>query len=409
QWLSNIGNTMIKQGKYIQAEKYLKEALSYDEVEGDKAVVLTNLGKVYIETGRYEMAERILDSAIAYGLKYQQMIFLSEAYFRKYELEKNKKNYKSALDYFISYHDLQDSMLNVKKTEQIAHLKVRYETEQKEKELLKEKAQNEKLAKEKALIELAVYNRNRWILAIASFSLIIILIALVVSQRHKRKAQAEKDAAIIDEREKGIQAIFNAQEEERQRIARDLHDGVGQQVSAVKMFFQNLAEKLIKQQPEIQSELEKIKQMIDETGKDVRTISHQMMPRALTELGLIDALEDMIDKSFFNSGIECHFEHYNIEERLPQRVEIGLYRIAQELLNNIMKHSGAKKVDIQLMKMEKHCVLIIQDNGKGISDNEDKGIGMLNIKNRLRTLNGEMNMESETGEGTTATIRIALA
>jgi signal transduction histidine kinase len=232
---------------------------------------------------------------------------------------------------------------------------------------------------------------------------------LFISQRNKRKSQAEKDAAIIEEREKGMKAIFEAQEEERKRIAKDLHDGIGQQVSAIKMFFQSLSKSFLNDKPEFKDDVEKISHMITEAGTDVRTISHQMMPRALTELGLVSALEDMVDKSFSKSEIKCTFEHYNVSDRLPQHVEIGLYRITQELLNNIIKHSGALMVDVQLMKVKNHCVLIVQDDGKGFGNKENSdGIGMMNINNRLRSLNGEMNMESASGQGTTATIRIAL-
>jgi len=175
------------------------------------------------------------------------------------------------------------------------------------------------------------------------------------------------------------------------------------------MFFQSLSNSFIIEKPELKEDVEKISKMITDAGTDVRTISHQMMPRALTELGLVAALEDMIDKSFSKSKVDCNFEHYNISDRLPQHVEIGLYRIAQELLNNIIKHSNAVKVDVQLMKMQNHCVLIVQDDGKGIDDDaKSDGIGMMNINNRLRSMNGEMNMESGSGEGTTATIRIAL-
>jgi signal transduction histidine kinase len=317
--------------------------------------------------------------------------------------------YKKASDLYLEFKSMRDSLYNIEKDEKIEQIKVQYETEKKEKALLKEKAENERLEKEKALADIRVYNRNKWIIGISSVGLIIIFFLLFISQRNKRKSQAEKDAAIIEERERGMKAIFEAQEEERKRIAKDLHDGIGQQVSAIKMFFQSLSKSFLNDKPEFKDDVEKISHMITEAGTDVRTISHQMMPRALTELGLVAALEDMIDKSFSKSEINCKFEHYNISDRLPQHVEIGLYRITQELLNNIIKHSGALRVDVQLMKVKNHCVLIVQDDGKGLDDKDKSdGIGMMNITNRLRSLNGEMNMESALGQGTTATIRIAL-
>jgi signal transduction histidine kinase len=133
-----------------------------------------------------------------------------------------------------------------------------------------------------------------------------------------------------------------------------------------------------------------------------------MMPRALTELGLIDALRDMLDISFSNSKIEYTFENHNMDERLPRNIEIGLYRISQELINNILKHSSAKKVDVQLVKRKEHIVLLIQDDGKGFSKKESDGIGIRNMNSRLNALNGKLNLQSDSNSGTTAIVRIAL-
>lgn len=317
--------------------------------------------------------------------------------------------YKEASKLYLEHKVISDSLYDVNRDEKIEQIKVQYETERREKELLREKAENERLAKEKALAEIRVYNRNKWIIGISSVSAILILVVLFMNQRKKRKIQSEKDAAIIDEREKGIKAVFDAQEEERQRIAKDLHDGVGQQISAIKIHLQTISKNILEKTKEFEPELNKIDKMVTDTGTEIRSISHQMMPRALTELGLVAALEDMIEKSFTYSGMECTFEHHGLKERLPSNVEIGLYRIAQELVNNIIKHAGAKKVDVQLMKTNLHCILVVQDDGQGFGQTgKAKGIGMMNINNRLRTINGELNMESDEGHGTTATIRIAL-
>ncbi|MCB2221603.1 MAG: sensor histidine kinase [Bacteroidetes bacterium] len=409
QWYSNKANTYMKQGEMSKAEEYLKQALQFSKMETELSIIYINLGKVYLETNRYQQARKMIDSAIYRSKIHGEQGHLSEAYFRKYELYKKLDNDKLALDNYILYSNLKDSLLNEKKSEQVADMRVRYETEQKEKQLLAERAEKERLAKEKALADIRLYNRNKWIVGISSISLIIILSALAFGQKKQRKIQAEKDAAIIMEREKGIKAVFDAQEEERQRIAKDLHDGMGQQISAVKIHLQGLKKVVLEKVPGQKNEFDNIVDMVSETGSDIRTISHQMMPRALTELGLVAAFEDMLEKSFKYHKIEHSFEHHGMEERFAEHIEIGLYRIAQELVNNIIKHSGAGKVDVQLMKTAHHCVLIVEDDGKGISSVDPKdGIGMMNINTRLRTLNGEMDMESDNGKGTTATIRIAL-
>ncbi len=409
QWYSNKANTYMKQGEMSKAEEYLKQAMHFSEIENELTIIYINLGKVYLETNRFQMARNMIDSAIVRSKKLGEREHLSEAYFRKYELNEKLGNTNLALDNYILYSNLQDSLLNEKKTEQVADMRVRYETEQKEKELLAERAEKERLAKEKALADIRLYNRNKWIIGISSVSLIIILSALALGQRKRRKLQAEKDAALIRERENGIKAVFDAQEEERQRIAKDLHDGVGQQVSALKIHLQGFKKRFSANMPEEEKKIDDILEMVSETGNDIRNISHQMMPRALTELGLVAALEDMLEKSFKYHKIRYSFEQHGMDERLSEHVEIGLYRIAQELINNILKHAGASKVDVQLLKTPSHCILIVEDDGKGIdSEGSSDGIGMMNINNRLRTLKGELNMESEEG-GTIATIRIALS
>ncbi len=369
----------------------------------NKAHVYNQLGDIENELNTLLKAKSLLDDESSMRVRSKILFQLAELY--------NKKGqYKKASELYLEFKAIDDSLYIVDRDEKIEQIKVKYETEKKEKALLKEKAENERLQKEKALTEICLYNRNKWIIGIIGTSLILILFILFVSQRNKRKAQAEKDSAIIKEREKGLKAVFNTQENERKRIAKDLHDGIGQQISAIKMYFLNLTKGIIETNPELRDGILKVDKMITDTGDDVRNISHQMMPKALTELGLVDALEDLLENSFVKTNVKYIFENFGLKKRLPSNVEIALYRIAQELFNNIIKHSGAKKVDVQLMKMESHCILIVQDDGRGIpgSDTSD-GIGMLNINNRLSTINGNLNMDSGKGEGTTATIRIALA
>lgn len=407
---SNLGVLYFEKGDYLVAKNYLLEALEIDKSE-QKAVMVNhlNLSGVYFALKEYQqgikqglIAKELLERDKNFGLGLNTYKFLALNYAAT-------GNNELSLKYHARWEELSDSTFSEANARAISKLEVEYETEKKEKELLKERADNERLAKEKALAEIRVYNRNKWIVGISGLSLIVILSALALGQRKRRKMQAEKDAAIIEEREKGIKAVFDAQEEERQRIAKDLHDGVGQQISAVKIHLQGFKKETAAKFPDGNSEIDNIVEMISETGNDIRNISHQMMPRALTELGLVAALEDMLEKSFKYHNIEYSFENHGLENRLPDHVEIGLYRIAQELINNILKHAGASKVDVQLMKTKSHCILIVQDDGKGLGDKDKSdGIGMMNISNRLRTLKGELNMESDTGAGTTATIRVAL-
>lgn len=319
------------------------------------------------------------------------------------------KDFEKASIFYKKYIELNDSLYQIDRDEAIEEIMVAYETEKKEQQLQKEHLKNNLLEKENDLVQIRLSNRNKWLFAVISFALAVIFFLLFLNQKKLHKKQAEKDQAIIEERERGIKAVIQAQEEERARIAKDLHDGIGQQMSAIKMMFNTIENELSQVSDQIAEKLKTIHHTITNTANEIRALSHQMMPKSLTELGLLLALEDLLENSFSSSTIKYSFEHSGMEERLPKKVELALYRIAQELINNISKHSQAKNIDAQLIKTKSYCMFIMHDDGIGISTNNDtNGIGIQNMNNRLRTVKGDLSLSSEEGKGTTATIKIAL-
>lgn len=408
QWLSNIANTNIKMGNFVHAETLLLEALSLNITEDRKPNMLNNLAKVYIETKRYLLAEKALDSSFYFATRLHMSDVESEIWFRKYELHKARGRLNEALDAYIRYASLKDSILNEKKTEQVAQMLVRYETEGKEKALLFEKAETARLEKEKIQAQLSASRTRQWVRGISLSAILLIISTLLILLRTKRKAQTDKKLAINQEQKKSLVALINAQEEERKRVAKDLHDGIGQQISAISLNFQVLARKLVKENPDLNPEMEKIKRLILDTSHEIRAVSHQMMPRALTHFGLVDAIEDMIDTNFKNSDIVCRFNHQNMRERLAQEIEIGLYRVTQELVSNIIRHSQAKVADIQLYRADSTCVLCVSDDGIGMNSDATNGIGLTNITSRVNSLKGQLSVKSNTGTGTAVTIKIML-
>lgn len=317
-------------------------------------------------------------------------------------------DYKKAFQYRVLYGKYNDSLRSESINKEILEMSIKYETEKKDKEIAESKVTIAESKAEIAESKLLISNRNKVILITIIATIALFFFMLYIIQRNLRKAQDEKNKAIIAEQEKGLVAVINAQEEERKRVARDLHDGIGQQISALNINFRLLMKNIGNIPESALPDVESIHKMITDTGSDVRNISHQMMPRALTEFGLVDALEDMIEKSFKGIGVACKFEQFDMEKRLPDTVEIGLYRITQELINNILKHSGASHVDIILRRTETHCILSVQDDGKGIAVKDTDGIGMRNMNSRINALKGEFNIESEKHKGTSAVIKIKL-
>ncbi len=409
QTLSNIGNTFLKQNRYQEAEGILNQAMEIRDNEYYKAVVLVNLGHTHILSGRFNKAGAALDEAIRIATDTRQAKFLSEAYFLKSELYEKKGMLEEALSYHKLYNSLNDSILNLETTRQVAEMRVRFETEQKEKELLRQKAEKEKLAKEKALTDIKVYNRNKWIIGISSVSLVLVFFGLFMLQRTRRRTQAEKDAAIIREREKGLDAVLEAQENERRRIARDLHDGIGQRLSGLKLAWQKLINDMGRNDSDGSDRLAQLTTILDETASEARNLSHRMMPRILNESGLAPAIEDMLAKSLGTAGIQYEFETFRLKERFPEKIEISIYRVVQELINNIIKHSGAKLVSAQLFTNKGFLILIVEDNGKGIeAGSKGEGHGILNIKSRIAAIRGEVSYDPGPGSGTVATVRVPI-
>ena len=134
-----------------------------------------------------------------------------------------------------------------------------------------------------------------------------------------------------------------------------------------------------------------------------------MMPRALREVGLLPALEDLLDYSLPNANITHKFEHFGIEERLPEMLELTLFRVSQELIHNVIKHSGASECQVQVYKAGSHVMLLVEDNGHGFdAANTTGGIGLQNITGRVEAVNGSVRFEPGFEAGTLATIKVPL-
>ncbi|MBK8530821.1 MAG: ATP-binding protein [Flavobacteriales bacterium] len=149
--------------------------------------------------------------------------------------------------------------------------------------------------------------------------------------------------------------------------------------------------------------------IVDDASRDVRGIAHRMMPRALGRLGLVPALEDMLRKSLSSPGMRYAFESHGLTERLPSEVEIGVFRIAQELVANALKHANASEVHVQLLRNKGQLVMIMEDDGQGFDPtSRSDGMGMQNMKDRARVMQAIFSIEPGTQGGTIATLRVPL-
>ena len=406
--LNKLAGVLMIRKDATAAKKLFDQAFEIRSAINDEYGIAENLiyyGEFQLEFGQMDSAvfyfNRCIEKAKEVGYPYLiQYSYeqLSEAYTRQ-------GNFDLALSAHRSAVGIKDSLNTETRTKEIALLETRFETEQKEKE-------NLILKQEKAEDALALSRQRFLIGGLAGAAILILLLGFIFTQRNKQKARAEKDAAIIEERESGLEGIINATEEERKRIAKDLHDGIVQTLTGLRLKLDKQIRSLPDLPDEKKSELKDGIGILDDAIAETRGISHQMMPRALSEAGLIPALQDMLEKSLGQTNIEFEFEEHGIgDKRFDERKEISLYRICQELVNNIIKHSEAKAVSVQLLATKSHLILVVEDNGKGFEygdPSNQNGIGLMNINTRAQSVHGDVNYQPSPEQGTVATIRVPL-
>ena len=207
-------------------------------------------------------------------------------------------------------------------------------------------------------------------------------------------------------KEKNIRAaaIVEAQENERRRIARELHDGLGQILTGIKFNIETFEKIVSSQNQNVVQRCTDISNLLNNAISEVQRISYNLMPRVLDDFGLTPALELICYQISQQNGIFVKFKTTNFSGRLKPQTETGLYRIVQEGLNNIVKHAKAKEAYVKLNRQDSRFILIIEDNGKGfLPDEKGRGIGgmgLMNMRERVDALNGTLIIDSKIDTGT---------
>jgi PAS domain S-box-containing protein len=212
----------------------------------------------------------------------------------------------------------------------------------------------------------------------------------------------------INEQKIKTASVIEGQEKERKKIARELHDGLGQKLTALKFHIEGIKGAASKKEKE---RLEEIKKMLYDTIGEVRRISFNLMPSALNDFGIVPALKHLSEQVSKSSDVDVIFVNNSSIERLNKTVEINLYRIVQEALNNAIKYSEADQINISLDNTGEQFKILVADNGKGFSmaskgKSNGSGNGITNIQERTRLIDGEFSIETEPGMGTKILINI---
>ncbi len=287
------------------------------------------------------------------------------------------------------YLDIENEKINNGNTKEwevkLSEMEAKYETEKKELKI-------SVLEKEKQLYI--------WLGIAGGATFLLTLAFLVVRQRLTRQkvARLEKEKQLV-----ATQAVLDGETTERARLARDLHDGLGGMLSVVKLNLNDM-----KNGVSIESEdlvrFNRVVGLLDESIQELRRVAHNMMPDSLARYGLRVSLGD-----FCNSIPGAVFSHYGVDERLDSKLEVMIYRTVHELVNNALKHAVATEIIVQMIQDYDRVSITVQDDGRGFDPAAaTSGTGLNNIRNRVGSYNGRMDVYSEPGKGTEINVEFKL-
>lgn len=390
------------------ALNYLQRVLAIRTRNQEQLGVLETkleIGKLLVQMGKAAQAIPILQESADIAKNTNSKEFLYQTYAALANAYALAGNFKLAYDFQQRYQTLGDSIFNEKQARIVNEINTAYETER-----LKNDLQQQEIAKNKA--DLRRRQSENILLVVALVAILAIATLWFLNYRAKKQQQLQQQEMRAMERERESQhlrSMIMGEEQERTRIARELHDGLGTLLATVKLHFNAVQNDL----PKVKESkiFEKADELLDDACSEVRKISYNMMPGVLNEYGLEYAVQDLCDSMAQAENLEVDFIPHGLEQGLDSPIEIATYRILQELLKNVWKHAQASEVIVQLTAEDEHLNLIVEDNGVGFDvakTLKKPGIGLESIQSRVMLLQGNLQIESSPGAGTTVTIDIPL-
>ncbi len=410
--LSNLCDVYLRLNNIPTALNYELESLSLAKKVGDRdmeANALTGLGVCYLQQKEYARAQGYATQAVKLHEemgnitgKVNATKVLADIAFATGDPTKGYA-YELLCDEYEQKHN------NQVLSKQSSDLEKKYETAKKEKEIIQ-------LQKDKQIQNLSIKQKStlNYFLFGSIAALLIVGFSGYRNFRHRQqlaKQREELHQQQIRELEKdkqlvAVDSMLKGQEDERSRLAKDLHDGLGGLLSGVKFSLSNMKDNLIIT-PDNMAVFERSLDMIDTSIKELRRVAHNMMPEMLVKFGLDEGLKEYCISINTTKLLTVKYQSLGMEERIDKSIEIIIYRIVQELLNNIMKHSAATEAFVQLIREGARLNVVIEDNGKGFDTSlaeNNKGAGLVNVRSRVDYLKGQLDIHSEPGKGTLVNI-----
>ena len=397
-------NTFIKKGTYLDKLKRFTEAevafiqsLEYAKkrkTPDDIMLAYANLGKHYELSGNPKKAILSFKKAQENNTDKTERRISQFAYESWSRAESKVGNYKKSNDYLKKYVKIKDSLNSEQNKKSLANAESKYQSEKKDKEIAEQKLV---LAdKELALTQSQSKTRTMSILIVSLLSASILLWFLF--QQRQKRIQQQLVTIQREQEVRTLESLMEGEEKERFRIAKELHDGVNGDLSAIKFKLSSLLEMN-------NTVIKEAVTMIDNSCEQVRAISHNLVPPSLRDFNLLEAVEEYCQSMNSIHEPEVHFQHIGDVIGLDKKQEANLFRIVQELVTNSIKHAEASEINIQLSHLENTLQLTVEDNGKGFDSKTIKsdGIGMRNVQSRVDYLNATKDFLSNE-KGTSYTI-----
>ncbi|MBK9791740.1 MAG: tetratricopeptide repeat protein [Sphingobacteriales bacterium] len=403
----NMADVEIKRNNSKLAQAFADSSLKYAKIVGNNYEIGSTFIRncdVTLKYNNLKNAKYFINEAEVYIKSDKNWMLHREWNLQMSKLKRKQNKYEEAFLYFDTYLQYRDSTENAETKNRTTLLEEKYQSDKKQSEIIR-------LENEKQIQQLIIRQKNVWLYILIGTILSLSIIAFLFNKNTKRKQQIVEQQLLQLQQEKELEAtktVLKVQEEERGRVAKDLHDGLGGMLSGIKLNLSAMKGNVILQQQDAGLFAKSIEQL-DNAISEMRRVAHNMMPESLLKFGLTQAIQDYCESINESKIVKLTFKDFGLNERLESSVEIVLYRIIQELVNNSIKHAQAKNTVIQLVKNSANITLTVEDDGNGFDINKFdklKGFGLTNIQSRVDYLKGNLTVDSELNKGTSVFIEI---
>jgi signal transduction histidine kinase len=399
--LCNRGFSFGYQEKHDSAAYYMQLAFDFSIQVKDSSLqieALLYLAEEQLALQNYNSALKQFEIYNAFDTRYQREHITLRLFYVAAESEAGLGNYKRAYSYYQKYKELDDKNWNLETKNKTIEFETKFQAAKKDAEIVSQKLQ---LTRSRSL-------RN-W-LFLGSGGLLLLTWFLIYRNRKNKIISATKISNLENHQKlMALDYMLQGQEEERKRIAQDLHDGLGGILTTVRHQIRSIQEQINSlTKMDVAGDAEKL---ISKACDEVRRISHDMMPASLVSLGLVDALEDMVQDILSIGDINIVFRTYGNLTDISDKLKVNIYRIIQEVINNILKHAKANNITMIVFEESGIIVINISDDGKGFDVSSIKngnGLGLKGIRYRVNYMTGTMKVNSTPGEGTSYEFKIPL-